>query len=421
MTSTRWNDDFLDQMRRVGDEPADSVVAALFGTEGTPEWTAIHRQLDSLVDNASALPAGMPAELTDYLASTSSISAPWLADDAAGEAFFAEYGPEVLMLLGCYSLPAAYAAANGAQVLCRTDFLEKAARLRLFQTAQMIVDVMSPGGLGPGGKGIRAVQKVRLLHASIRHLILADSRPWDKAVLGVPINQEDLAGTMMTFSTVILDGLRKFDVTVPPAQAAAYFDTWCVIGRMMGIREELIPADLASARVLTDTIQRRQIAASPEGRRLTSALLAAMGEGLSASTAPTGTHGASLLGHLRDDFNTVMATVEASVAAPLLRSTADVLMRHCLKDETDAHGTSVADILALPPATPWASHLADVMTEIGGHIVAMLTDTSHQRRMLRWINMRLIDSMVAKELGPGRSLFSVPDSLHAQWKRGPTS
>ena len=420
MTSTRWSDDLLDQMRLVGDEPADRAVAALFGAHGTPEWTAIHRQLDSLVDNASALPAGLPPELTDYLASTNPISRPSLADAAAGEAFFAEYGPEVLMLLGCYSLPAAYAAAKGAQVLCRTEFLERAARLRLFQTAQMIVDVMSPGGLGPGGKGIRAVQKVRLLHASIRHLILTDSRPWDRG-LGVPINQEDLAGTMMTFSTVILDGLRKFGITVPPAHAAAYLDAWCVVGRMMGIREELIPADLESARVLTGTIQRRQIAASPEGRRLTSALLAAMGEGLSASTTPATTHGTSLLGQLRDDVDAVIAAVEASVGAPLLRATADVMMRHCLEDETDAHGTSVAEILALPPAAPWASHLADVVTEIGGHIVGTLTGTAGQRRMLRWINMRLIDSMVAKELGPGRSLFSVPDSLHAQWKRGPTS
>jgi hypothetical protein len=419
MTSTRWSDELLDQMRLVGDEPADRAVAALFAAQGTPEWTAIHRQLDSLVDNASALPADLPAELTDYLASTTSIAAPSLTDAAAGEAFFAEYGPEVVMLLGSYSLPAAYAAAKGARVLCRTEFLEKAARLRLFQTAQMIVDVMSPGGLGPAGKGIRAVQKVRLLHASIRHLILTDSRPWDTA-LGVPINQEDLAGTMMTFSTVILDGLRKFDITVPPAHAAAYLDAWCVIGRMMGIREELIPEDLESARVLTDTIQRRQIATSPEGRRLTSALLAAMGEGLSASTVPAATHGTSLLGHLRDDLDAVMATMEASVTAPLLRTTANVMMRHCLKDETDAHGMSVAEILALPPAAPWATHLADVVTEIGGHIVGALTDTPSQRRMLRWINMRLIESMVAKELGPGRSLFNVPDSLHAEWKRGPT-
>jgi len=408
-------------MRLVGDEPADRAVAALFAAQGTLEWTAIHRQLDLLVDNASALPAGLPAELTDYLALTASLSPSLRADAAAGEAFFAEYGPEVLMLLGCYSLPAAYAAAKGAQVLCRTEFLERAARLRLFQTAQMIVDVMSPGGLGRGGKGIRAIQKVRLLHASIRHLILKGSLAWDTAVLGVPINQEDLAGTMLTFSTVILEGLGKFDIAVPPEQAAAYLDTWCVVGRMMGIREELIPADLTSARVLTDTIQRRQIAASPEGRRLTAALLAAMGEGLSASVAPTATPGMSLLGQLREDLDAVIAKVEASVGAPLLRTTANVLMRHCLQDETDAHGTSVAEILALPPATPWASHVADVVAQIGGHIVGTLTDTAHERRMLRWINMRLIESMVAKELGPGRSLFSVPDSLHAQWKRGPTS
>ena len=414
--STVWTDEFLDRMRLVGDDLADRAVAALFAQQGTPEWSAMLRQYDTLVENAGSLPPGLPPEVTEYLETTSTIPPPGLADAKRGEAFFAEYGPEVLMLLGCYSLPAAYAAAKGAQVLCRTEFLEKAARLRLFQTAQMIVDVMSPGGLGPRGKGVRAVQKVRLLHASIRHLILEDSRPWDTAQLGVPINQEDLVGTLMTFSTVILEGLQKFDITVPPEQAAAYFDAWRVVGRMNGIREELIPADVASARVLTDIIHRRQIAPSPEGRRLTVALLAAMGDGMSAPAAATGTGGS-----LRAELHEVVDKVEQAIAGPLMRSTATVLMRHCLQDEKDARGTSVVDILDLPPAAPWAGHLADVAIEVGSRLLGAVTDTSHERRLLRWINMRLIDSMVTRELGPGRPLFSVPDTLHAQWKRGPTS
>ena len=62
------------------------------------------------------------------------------------------------------------------------------------------------GALDAGGAGIRSAQKVRLMHDAVRHLILEHG--WDPA-LGLPINQEDQLGTLLTFSAVILDGLRK--------------------------------------------------------------------------------------------------------------------------------------------------------------------------------------------------------------------
>src|SRR5438045_2843901 len=51
---------------------------------------------------------------------------------------------------------------------------------------------------------MRAAQKVRLLHATIRPLTLR-TRDWDLKAWGIPINQKDLTGTLMTFSYVILD------------------------------------------------------------------------------------------------------------------------------------------------------------------------------------------------------------------------
>ncbi|HUR33343.1 MAG TPA: oxygenase MpaB family protein [Vicinamibacterales bacterium] len=421
MPTNPWTDDLLDQMRMVADDPADRAVSALFATRGTREWGAINGLLDFLVDNAQAPPPDLPPELTAYLQDTASLPPPELREASAGEACFAEFGPEILMLLGCFSLPAAYAAAKGVQVLCRTEFLERATRLRLLQTAQMIVDVMAPGGLGPGGTGIRAAQKVRLLHAAIRHLILTDARPWNTSELGKPINQEDLAGTMLTFSCVILDGLAKFDIEVPPRQAEAYFQAWCAVGRLMGIHDVLIPPDLASGRVLMKTIQRRQIAASPEGQRLTADLRASMGTGLHAAAAAASGANGSLSERLRQDLSRVLAEVESVVIDPLLTSTVTVLMRHCFADETDAHGNGVADLLAIPPAPTWLAHLVDVTMWVVGHLVDDVASTRHRRRILRWINMRLVEGMLSRELGPGRALFRVPAHLHDQWKHASTS
>lgn len=68
---------------------------------------------------------------------------------------------------------------------------------RLGETGQFVLSVTTRGALGPRGQGIRKVQKVRLLHAAIRHLIRR-SPGWPEEELGPPICQEDLAGTLGT-------------------------------------------------------------------------------------------------------------------------------------------------------------------------------------------------------------------------------
>lgn len=386
---TPWDDRTLDRLRLVGDDPADRAVRAIYALRpASAQWNDIHAALDALLADDTPLASDLPPELAAYLASSSQIPSGLALAAGDGEAVFAAYGPEILMLLGCYSLPAAYAAAKGVQVLCHTEFLERAARLRLFQTAQMVVDVLSPGGLGPRGAGIRAAQKVRLFHAAIRHLILTDTiEPWDTATLGVPINQEDLAGTLMTFSVLVLDGLAKLDIVVPPDQQQAYLNAWRAVGWLMGVDPTLIPANVDEARTLMRIIQRRQVAPSEQGIRLTAALLDAMSEGPFAG----------------------------GVEHPDLKQMAVVLMRHLLQDEYDAAGTSVADILRLPAASSLEEHCLRVALRIGSE-ASRVADVSPRNRVLDWVDMHLIDWMLTMQLGPTRALFSVPATLYSSWQ-----
>src|SRR5262249_1816707 len=138
-------------------------------------------------------------------------------------------------------------------------YLAKRPNRRLFRTMQMVVDVMEPGGLGPQGYGIRTVQKVRLIHAAIRYHLL--HAKWDGS-LGIPINQEDLAGTLLTFSFFPMEGLRKLGANISADAAQAYFETWCAVGRLLGVTPEMIPNDLEAAAELRDLICRRQFAPS---------------------------------------------------------------------------------------------------------------------------------------------------------------
>jgi len=149
----------------------------------------------------------------------------------------------------------------------------------VMETAQFVLDVMDPGSLDPGnvvGRGIRTAQKVRLLHASIRYHI--QRHRWDADAYGRPINQEDLAVTLLTFSTLILDSLEKLGVTLTLAEKEAYVHAWNVTGHIMGVDERLIAADAKESSDLLMTIQARHYFPNEASQWLTKALIDYMEE-----------------------------------------------------------------------------------------------------------------------------------------------
>ncbi|WP_370087461.1 oxygenase MpaB family protein [Ekhidna sp.] len=191
-----------------------------------------------------------------------------------GERLFSLYGPEIFMLLNVSSLPLCYTCANGAQVLYDTGRLlvhnnniDPLAR-RLMETAQMVVNVLAEGGLSPQGKGLVTVQKVRLIHASIRYY-LKQKRQFDTKKFGEPINQEDLAGTLMSFGPVILSGLRKLNVKLSDAEENNYMHCWRVVGYLMGIDERLLPDNYRDGFELATRILKNQSSESEAGKALT--------------------------------------------------------------------------------------------------------------------------------------------------------
>ncbi len=185
---------------------------------------------------------------------------------AAGQQLFQLFGPEILLILGCYALPAAYAAADGVQVIHRARRLKDDGLRRLTETAQMLINVMHPGGLAPDGIGARSARKVRLMHALVRRHVRSLPEPRWQARLGEPINQEDLAGTLLTFSLVVLDGLRKIGAPVSPEAEHGYFAVWDHLGELLGIDERLRPRDFDSAMAFARRIAQRQFRATPEGQ-----------------------------------------------------------------------------------------------------------------------------------------------------------
>lgn len=272
MTDSRWDNDLLESMRQQGDPIADAAIAEVF------ERGQVSRVNDLLVsfdENSEDVPPGLPPLLREYFERTSVL--PEWADQASmdrGSDLWGRYGPHLGTILHCSSLPICYGWANAAQVLYRTTRIHTRATRRVMETTQFLSDALEDGGLGSRGRGRRSAQKVRLLHATIRHFLLRGDA-WD-ARLGLPINQEDLAATMGTFSVAVPDGLVRLGVDLPARDRDDFFHIWCVIGHLLGVDARLMPRGFAEGQALMDMIWTRRWAPSEAGKILTKALIDSM-------------------------------------------------------------------------------------------------------------------------------------------------
>jgi hypothetical protein len=275
---------FLESCRHVTDDLADAVIKEVIDSGNAEHLNAIFL---TLVSNHAfneqtfkQFEGELKLTLDKYFIDSAQLPG-WYNTDKikVGEQVFAEFGPEIFMLLNVSSLPMCYTCAKGAQVLFDTGRLmthhkdmDPLAR-RLMETGQMIFNVMSPGGLSADGTGLVTIQKVRLIHASIRYYLKYQASKngfqWDAHDLGEPINQEDLAGTLMSFAPVILKGLERLDINLSENQIEGYLHCWQVVGHLMGIKEALIPDTYENAFDLANKILKHQADTSESGIALT--------------------------------------------------------------------------------------------------------------------------------------------------------
>ncbi|MEM9292179.1 MAG: oxygenase MpaB family protein [Acidobacteriota bacterium] len=260
----------LEPYRLRSDELGDAVIAEIFARG---DLDAVNQVFRSLVTNHQ-VPDDLPPEARDFFESTGEL--PSFADPrliAQGQQVFTKFGPTLFMVLFCKALTECYSCWRGAEVLYRTgrmveqtpDFRRYSRRL--METGQFVTDALSEGGLDSGGRGIVTIQKLRLIHASIRHYLLA--KGWDRETFGVPINWEDEVGTLMAFSLTVLEGLEMLEVELSPEEKEGFLHTWIVIGHLLGMPPELLPQTLEDARALKALILKRHIGPSEAGRVLT--------------------------------------------------------------------------------------------------------------------------------------------------------
>ena len=210
------------------------------------------------------------------------------------------------------------------------------------------------------------------MHAAVRYQIATHglwNPAWDR-----PINQEDLAGTLLAFSWVCLDGLRQMGFQLSADEADSYLHSWNVVGALLGIQEALLPMHVAHAEELARAIQRRQYAACAEGQMMTQALVAMMQY--------------HLPGNIFDAF-----------PAALIR----LLL-----------GEEYTDLLAVE-----RHRLAEVLLGPWRHLFALKDDlmdhTSALRRLSEIFSRKLIEGLLLVGRGGQRVAFHMPTELRQTW------
>lgn len=281
-----WDDEYLNQQREIADPLADSVIHSVY-EKGQLE--AVNTLLQDILKNDDLIPDSLPDSVKLYFKETQNLPS-WFdpIKIKAGEIFFLQHMIIPTLLLPCASLPECYALKNGVNVLWQTQLLEQHVHRRLIETAYMVITVMNEGGLSPNGLGLRAIQKVRLLHASIRYLISLEpptmsssprhfsdvllAKQWNSQ-WGKPINQEDMAFTILSFSYVVLKGLERLGVVVSTQEKEAFLHSWAVAGYLMGVDEKLLIHTMEDAETLYIQVYSRQAGFTEEGKDLSRALL----------------------------------------------------------------------------------------------------------------------------------------------------
>lgn len=276
--SRLFSDELLTRYRQQGDPPADAVIAAVAQTAGHGGVGAL---MQWLADTSDFGTDKQPEPVQNFFAAYAHLP-DWADPDRMKRAmaFFKKHAGQIGLALGTYSLPYTYLGADGVQLLWLTERIKNDTARRLQETGEWVFGVNNPKEWAfhrsGSGKAISRTLKIRLIHAGARWFGLQSGR-WNMG-WGMPVNQEDMAGTSLAFSYVVLRGLRKLGVTATEQEEEDYLHHTNVIGYLNGIVDELLPANLREAYHLDQAIVRRQFRSSEAGIGLTRSLLNAVAE-----------------------------------------------------------------------------------------------------------------------------------------------
>lgn len=293
MTAGPWPEARLQALRAHGDPELDELIAELVEVN---EPSVVDLYEETVRAQMAMVPERWPPALRDWWETP--VRPDWVDDAKVARAVVVaeDWLPELLTSYLVGSLPLSYAGASGAKVLSRISLLgaEEPFVRRVLETLLFVLRVVEPGALEVGGTGYELARKTRMFHGLVRSMVGTfgvDRRrpggrgdPWDASADGVPVNQEDLLGTLWTFAVTPLQVIERAEIPVSQADKDAFVHLWCVVGHLLGVGAglppeltpdgPLLPMTYAEAAACWAAIQEHQFEESADGKELTRVLIA---------------------------------------------------------------------------------------------------------------------------------------------------
>lgn len=197
-----------------------------------------------------------------------------------GQDVFYRYGGPAIVSLTFQSLVGGMAGWRVVETLSRTGgFDARVAKRRLLETFQHILQVTkSPESLRSGGEGFVSSLRVRLLHASVRRRILSLARDkleyFDVEACGVPVNDLDSIGTILSFSAALIwIGLPRQGIFLREQEIVDYTALWRYVAYLLGTPTEPWLVDHRRSKVFFESLIVAELRPSQMSRTLANNIL----------------------------------------------------------------------------------------------------------------------------------------------------
>ncbi|MGV0838324.1 oxygenase MpaB family protein [Mycolicibacterium thermoresistibile] len=248
-TPQQWR--VLGERLTVGDDPMDRLVEWM-ATAGMEQTRPLfERALDGGIAGIPDAPEPLRKFFETYEALPD-----WVDMDVVrkGQRALRRGGADGMYIARDVSLLGGYQFSGFNKTLLRTGALEKGSNKRFAETMQWALDVIAEDGLVPLGSGYRSTIRVRLIHSFVRRHVWA-MRDWRAEEWGLPINQTDMAATLVGALVAPAVGAAGMGVVLSPAEYNAVAHLTRYVGWLMGVEDQWLPRNFRdSIRVLAHTL-----------------------------------------------------------------------------------------------------------------------------------------------------------------------
>ncbi|GAA3960651.1 oxygenase MpaB family protein [Gordonia caeni] len=240
---TKTEFDRLGHLLYAGDQDMDALVDWMFDGGGKERKRLFQQAVDEGIDAVADAPEPLRSFFEKYE------PVPQWVDEqklTLAATVLRAGGADGFSISRDVALMGGYQYSGFNQTLLRTGALEKGSNQRFAETAQWALDVIAPGELHPAGRGYRSTLHVRFIHSMVRRHVGA-MPDWDDRKWGVPINQTDMAATLVGALVAPTVAGIGMGMIVRPRDYEAIAHLTRYVGWLIGVQEDVLPLSFRDA------------------------------------------------------------------------------------------------------------------------------------------------------------------------------